>query len=154
MVCQTQFTSWIIIKILFNYFPFLWTPRTIVQTLLVTRTLWGRCDLLVFYYYISVLFIILITVLGVWLNWRLPLFFQPDLLQQSSQSPSSSRHRPPGPPPSPGRAASHPLREQMDVVAADACAAFLIALYFIIVRCFTDKFSFKATRLSLSVDSG
>jgi len=42
----------------------------------------------------------------------------------------------------------------MDGVAADAFAAFLIALYFIIVRCFTDKFSFKATRLSLSFDSG
>jgi hypothetical protein len=32
------------------------------------------------------------------------------------------------------------LREQMDVVAADAFAAFLIAFYFIIVSCFTDKF--------------
>ena len=31
VVCQTQFTSWIMIKILFNYFPCLWTPRTIVH---------------------------------------------------------------------------------------------------------------------------
>ena len=34
------------IEILSIFFPCFWTPRTIVQTLLVTRTLWGRCDLL------------------------------------------------------------------------------------------------------------
>ena len=42
------------------------------------------------------------------------------------------------------------LREQMDVVAADAFAAFRIAFYFIIVSCFTDKFIRRTTRLSLS----
>jgi hypothetical protein len=118
----------------------------------VTRTSWGRCDLLslILPYFGSLYYPHHCPRRSVE-NWRLPLFFQPDLItQQSSQSPSSSRHRPPGPPPSPGRAASHPLREQMDVVAADAFAAFLIALYFIIVCCFTDKFIRRTTRLSFS----
>jgi hypothetical protein len=85
------------------------------------------------------------------LNWRLPLFFQPDLCTSFS-----SHHSHPHPADT-ARLARHPrlavllltlLREQMDVVAADAFAAFLIALYFIIVRCFTDKFIRRTTRLS------
>jgi hypothetical protein len=74
--------------------------------------------------------------------------FQPDLIQQSSLS----LH-----PADTARLARHPrlavllltlLREQMDVVAADAFAAFLIALYFIHCSCFTDKFIRRTTRLS------
>jgi hypothetical protein len=39
------------------------------------------------------------------------------------------------------------LREQMDAVAADA-AAVLVHIVYAYRCCFTDKFSFKATRLS------
>ena len=79
--------------------------------------------------------------LGPILNWLLQCFcrlFQnkPRHHHHSRRATSSSRHRPPGSPPSPGRAASHSLVcEQMDAVAADAFAAFIIvyALFIVVV---------------------
>ena len=93
--------------------------------------------------------------LGPILNWLLQCFcrlFQnkPRHHHHSRRATSSSRHRPPGSPPSPGRAASHSLVcEQMDAVAADAFAAFIIVYTLFIVVFLPINLFVRTTRLSL-----
>ena len=95
--------------------------------------------------------------MGPILNWLLQCFcrlFQnkPRHHHHSRRATSSSRHRPPGSPPSPDRAASHSLVcEQMDIVAVDAFAAFIIVYTLFIVVVLPIN-SFVEPLVSLSLD--